>query len=103
MRPLKPRQERFCRRFAEFGCATTAARAAGYAPGSAETQNNDFCFAGKLFYINDLSALHAYFCIPPEKPVSFIINCLDNKNAYFCVLLHTFPVRTDGFLWESTA
>ena len=35
MKPLKPRQERFCRRFAEFGCATTAARAAGYAPRSA--------------------------------------------------------------------
>ena len=32
MKPLKPRQERFCRRFAEFGCAATAARAAGYAP-----------------------------------------------------------------------
>jgi propanediol dehydratase small subunit len=36
MKPLKPRQERFCRRFAEFGCATTAARAAGYAPRSAK-------------------------------------------------------------------
>jgi len=36
MTPLKARQERFCRRFAEFGCATTAARAAGYAPGSAK-------------------------------------------------------------------
>ena len=34
MTPLKARQERFCRRFAEFGCATTAARAAGYAPKS---------------------------------------------------------------------
>jgi len=37
MTPLKPRQERFCRRFAEFGCATTAARAAGYAPKWAKT------------------------------------------------------------------
>ncbi len=36
MKPLKPRQERFCRRFAEFGCAATAARAAGYAPRSAK-------------------------------------------------------------------
>jgi phage terminase small subunit len=35
MTPLKARQERFCRRFVEFGCATTAARAAGYAPKSA--------------------------------------------------------------------
>jgi hypothetical protein len=37
MTPLKARQERFCRRFAEFGCATTAARAAGYAPKWANT------------------------------------------------------------------
>ncbi|MGF1640398.1 MAG: terminase small subunit [Rhodospirillales bacterium] len=29
---LKARQERFCRRFVEFGCAASAARAAGYAP-----------------------------------------------------------------------
>ncbi|MGF1640705.1 MAG: terminase small subunit [Rhodospirillales bacterium] len=35
MTPLKPRQERFCRRFVELGCAATAARAAGYAPRSA--------------------------------------------------------------------
>jgi hypothetical protein len=35
MTPLRARQERFCRRFAEFGCAATAARAAGYAPKSA--------------------------------------------------------------------
>ena len=32
MTPLKARQERFCRRFVELACATTAARAAGYAP-----------------------------------------------------------------------
>jgi len=32
MKPLKTRQERFCRKFVELGCATTAARAAGYAP-----------------------------------------------------------------------
>jgi len=32
---LRARQERFCRRFVEFGCAATAARAAGYAPKSA--------------------------------------------------------------------
>jgi hypothetical protein len=32
MTPLKAQQERFCRRFAELACATTAARAAGYAP-----------------------------------------------------------------------
>jgi hypothetical protein len=37
MTPLKARQERFCRRFTEFGCATTAARAAGYAPKWAKT------------------------------------------------------------------
>jgi hypothetical protein len=37
MTPLKARQERFCRRFTEFGCATTAARAAGYAPRWAKT------------------------------------------------------------------
>lgn len=37
MTPLKARQERFCRRFTEFGCATTAARAAGYAPRWANT------------------------------------------------------------------
>jgi phage terminase small subunit len=55
MKPLKPRQERFCRRFAEFGCAITAARAAGFAPRStkaaapAATRNDDFYFAGKLF------------------------------------------------------
>jgi propanediol dehydratase small subunit len=36
MNPSKPRQERFCRRFAELDCATTAARAAGYAHGSAK-------------------------------------------------------------------
>jgi hypothetical protein len=55
MKPLKPRQERFCRRFAEFGCAITAARAAGFAPRStkaaapAATRNDDFCYAEKLF------------------------------------------------------
>jgi hypothetical protein len=32
MKQLKTRQERFCRKFVELGCATTAARAAGYAP-----------------------------------------------------------------------
>ena len=37
MTPLKARQERFCRRFAELACATTAARAAGYAPRWAKT------------------------------------------------------------------
>jgi hypothetical protein len=37
MTPLKARQERFCRRFAELACATTAARAAGYAPKWANT------------------------------------------------------------------
>jgi len=37
MTPLKARQERFCRRFTELGCATTAARAAGYAPKWAKT------------------------------------------------------------------
>jgi phage terminase small subunit len=36
MTPMRARQERFCRRFVEFGCATTAARAAGYAPRSAK-------------------------------------------------------------------
>jgi hypothetical protein len=35
MTPLRARQERFCRRFVEFACAATAARAAGYAPKSA--------------------------------------------------------------------
>jgi len=37
MTPLKARQERFCRRFVELACATTAARAAGYAPLWAKT------------------------------------------------------------------
>ena len=37
MTPLKARQERFCRRFVELACATTAARAAGYAPRWANT------------------------------------------------------------------
>jgi hypothetical protein len=37
MPPLKARQEPFCRRFSEFGCATTAVRAAGYAPRWAKT------------------------------------------------------------------
>jgi crotonobetainyl-CoA:carnitine CoA-transferase CaiB-like acyl-CoA transferase len=32
---LKPRQERFCRRFAEYANAAVAAKAAGYAPQSA--------------------------------------------------------------------
>ena len=32
MNKLKTRQERFCRKFVEMGCATTAVRAAGYAP-----------------------------------------------------------------------
>jgi hypothetical protein len=32
MTRLKARQERFCRRFVQYGCATTAAVAAGYAP-----------------------------------------------------------------------
>jgi hypothetical protein len=32
MKPLKSRQERFCRKFVELGTATTAAVAAGYAP-----------------------------------------------------------------------
>ena len=30
MKQLKTRQERFCRKFVEMGCATTAVRAAGY-------------------------------------------------------------------------
>jgi hypothetical protein len=37
MNPLKTRQERFCLRFVELGCATAAARAAGYAPRSAKS------------------------------------------------------------------
>jgi hypothetical protein len=36
MKRLKTRQERFCRRFVELGCASAAARAAGYAPQSAK-------------------------------------------------------------------
>jgi hypothetical protein len=35
MKPLRTRQERFCRKLVEYGCPTTAARAAGYAPKSA--------------------------------------------------------------------
>jgi len=35
MKQLRTRQERFCRKFVEYGCPTTAARAAGYAPKSA--------------------------------------------------------------------
>jgi hypothetical protein len=41
MKPLKPRQERFCRRFAEFGCAAASVPAA--------PRNDDFCYAEKLF------------------------------------------------------
>jgi len=36
MPPLRARQERFCRRFVEYGCATTAAVAAGHSPRSAK-------------------------------------------------------------------
>ena len=36
MTPLRARQERFCRRFVEYGSATTTAVAAGYAPRSAK-------------------------------------------------------------------
>lgn len=35
MKPLKPRHERFCRHFVECVNASSAARAAGYAPGHA--------------------------------------------------------------------
>jgi hypothetical protein len=34
MTKLKPRHEKFCRKYVQFGCAAVAARAAGYAPGS---------------------------------------------------------------------
>jgi hypothetical protein len=34
MTRLKSRHENFCRKYVQLGCAATAARAAGYAPGS---------------------------------------------------------------------
>ena len=119
MKPLKARQERFCRRFAEFGCATTAARAAGGsvrrpaaisgAPAAAASTFADseemytFVSAISLVESRRYGEFMSTFVYRLAKEVFSKIKHLTSKHVYFRLLLSTFHNGANWFRSKSMA